>query len=249
MSLLEKARESAARARARAHRRLQAAGGQEQEFEQEGGRKRFEILTKHADAEARKRASEGKKVPTAKAVRDSIRSFTAEVNGVPLGEKRYFHGHPMAAARKVVSMVNREIKPHKISGYEKKTKEGKKVIAERTADGKGVEFSSIGEGNAIRIKLTEVSKGVLKATTFVADDGKRHHDKYVFEYFGWRVPVDSSFARGNRTIQAKYRNKVIPARGAASLAEAKAKQEALASKPKVAAARAALKARNAAKKK
>jgi hypothetical protein len=195
----------------------------EQESEQSGGRKNFAILKKNA--EKKKLSIEGK-VPSDKAVLNSIRSFTAVVNGRPLGEKRYFHGEPRAAARKVISMINKEIVEHKVDGAHP-----------RQVAAKPVEFSTIGKTNAVHIKLTEVTKGVLKSTKVLGADGKMHREHYTYEYFGWRVPSEKSFTRGGNEITTAFKNVVIPARGGASLAAAEQAAAALAARPAVAAAR------------
>jgi hypothetical protein len=209
---------------------------------QEGGKKNFSILMEHMEKKKLQLVKQGLKVPSDKAIRDSLRSFTAELDGVPLGDKRYFHGSPTAAARKVISMVNRQIKEHEIRSYT--TKKGK-VMPARHVDEKLPEFDTVGKEHAVRIKLTEVTKGVLKSNKVLGADGKNHREHYTYEYFGWRVPASTGFSRGGKQIAAGFKNVVLPARKGESLAEAERAAATLAARPAVAGARAKLRERNA----
>lgn len=262
-SLLEKAKESARRARANAHRKLMWGGDGEEvdkvefddfepEFEQsggvedavaravqraqeaedavgdfeiededwadledqEGGFKNFELLkAKVADRKSvlvSKFGVDG--VPSDKAIMNSLRSYKAVVNGHLLGPKRYFHGSPIAAARKVVGILNKDVH------YTKKNNKG--VVP----TDKPAEMPSVGINNALDIKLIEVTKGVHK--------GKHGADKYTYEYFGWRDNVKAKgpkdagkikvgsdgknfkeVQKGDRVVRVFWENIAIPKRG------------------------------------
>jgi hypothetical protein len=115
---------------------------EEDEYDQEGGKKNFDLIKeKAAERQALLVKRWGaEKVPKLKTIMNNLRSYVATVtkDGVSrtLGggkKKRYFHGAPLAAARKVVAVINR----------------------------KG-EMNTIGQGSAVGILLKEVTKGVHK---------------------------------------------------------------------------------------
>lgn len=182
------------------------------EFEQEGGKKNFNLLKLRAEeklAIMRDRMPYllVSKLPSLRAVMNSLRTYKVFVgdNKQLLGQKRYFHGSPLAAARKVVAMLNKDIK----------MKDGS---VKRAA------MPSVGIENAVPIVLQEVTKGVHKS--------KEAQVPYVYEYFGWRqaLAVPKRFVKGNRTIEVHWENVAVPKRGATTAVKAAQLSEAAAKK-------------------
>ena len=226
MSLLERAKEAALRARERAQERLNMYGDEKQE-EMEGGcteNKPTEELEGGARNLAR---AEG-----------STRTFVAEVNGQLLGELKqvsvkrtdkaggvsvsrvnrfiphYFTGTPVAAAKKVISSVNK-IR----SGY---------VISKGTRANQEVKgraqpmYTSVGIDNAIAIKLLETTRKVRSAESELGSDCRQHPTRYIAEYFGWREKLESpkAYVRGGKPITSEFKTVIIPRRGALTALEA-----------------------------
>jgi hypothetical protein len=200
------------------------------DLEQEGGFKNFELLkAKLAERKALLASRFGAdKIPSDKAIMNSLRSYKAIVNGVEIGPKRYFHGSPIAAARKVVGVLNKDVH------Y---TKERDGVVPKD----KPAMMPSIGVENALDIKLVEVTKGVHK--------GKKGTDKYTYEYFGWRdnvkakgqkdaekIKVDENgdsfkeVKKGNRVVRVYWENIAIPKRKQTTVQAAIKAKEAAAAK-------------------
>jgi hypothetical protein len=124
------------------------------------------------------------------------------VNGIPLTgtgkhpEKRYFNGAPQAAARKVVSIINRSISGEK---------------------SKAVEYSTIGIDNAVKIVLIEVTRGVHRS----ARDEKGKLLPYTYSYFGWREKFSPIvIEKDDNSIRVEWKNIAIPARSAKNAREA-----------------------------
>jgi hypothetical protein len=209
------------------------------DLEQEGGFKNFELLkAKLAERKALLASRFGAdNIPSDKAIMNSLRSYKAVVNGVEIGPKRYFHGSPIAAARKVVGVLNKDVH------YTKTNKKG--IVPED----KPAMMPSIGMEHALDIKLIEVTKGVHK--------GKKGTDKYSYEYFGWRdgvkakgpkdaakIEVDENgrnfkgVRKGNRVVRVYWENIAIPKRKQTTVQAALKAKEAAASKRERALARA-----------
>lgn len=127
---------------------------------------------------------------------DSHRSYVAIVNGIPLKSsninglnKRYFHGKPLAAARKVVSQLS---KGHKDKG----------IYTILPVDVNGIK-------KAVKIDLKEVTQGVVNAKG----------EKYMYSYFGWNenlsdpVVINKKNKDGsNIAITVTKKNIAIPVR-------------------------------------
>jgi hypothetical protein len=139
---------------------------------------------------------------------NSVRSYVATINGKELtgmGEtgkvtKRYFHGEPAAAARKVVGQLY-----------------------------KGGEDVG-GIDNAVKIELTEVTRGVRKADK----------SRFTYTYFGWRETTTAKTikfpGKDGREQKVTYTGKhvAVPARGKSSAAAANAASKAIGEKIKAA---------------
>ena len=129
-------------------------------------------------------------LPSDKTIKASMRTYKVEVDGAPLGEKRYFRGLPGAAARKVVSILAKK-------------------------EGKGA--SVTGSHNNVHIKLIETTKGVHKSDKHRAKGDPLQ--PYTLEYYGWREALEEEKDTGRQDpkgnpIIARYKYIAIPKRSA-----------------------------------
>jgi hypothetical protein len=158
-----------------------------------------------ADSVKRKRV---KGVLTDEISVNAHRSFRAKVDGVDLvgdsksGEPsaRYFHGDPQAAAKKVVAILHK--------GQSKGLKGSKNVL---------------GQSNAVKIELMEVTKGVSKANVSKAKKAAdKDAAKFSHSYYGWREPTSPKTVTSKTITDPKtgaplvrtfaFRNRAIPIR-------------------------------------
>ncbi len=185
-----------------------------------------------ADSVKRKRV---KGVLTDEVSVNAHRSFRAKVDGVDLvgdskngaSSARYFHGDPQAAAKKVVAILHK--------GLSKGLKGSKNVE---------------GQGNAVRIDLIEVTKGVSKANVSKAKKlADKDATKFAHSYYGWREAAKAPKVVTSKSIidpktgqllvrTFNFTNRAIPIRkqdGAElSLAQSLAKSSAIGQKIKAA---------------
>lgn len=236
-SLVERARESARSARARARAQYQMGGGnhpmdeleiqrviehaiakarsearseaptaiihhqvkqaiesaRKYDLEQEGGKKNMVSPQKVINRKViLQRVVGSGKMPSDRAIRNSLRSYSVMVNGKSLeklasehgskvGKKHYYHGEPGAAARKVVAFLGKTL---------------------------WMDLPSL--QRSVEIQMTEVTKGVHKAK-------KKPVERYTNQYYGWREPIDPvDTGRVNKKgepIMAEFINHAIPTHG------------------------------------
>jgi hypothetical protein len=187
-------------------RSINRARQAEGEYEQEGGTKNFDYLRGRAEAHrAQLIASLGEgNVPKLKAIMAAMRTYKIYVGAIGskkvdlIGNKRYVHGLPLAAARKVVAIC---AKPELNSA-------GKPL---------GLGMNLNGADNAIHIKLVEVTKGVHYAKGKAGKVGK----PYEYHYFGWRTPIQGKeIVREGVAFTPKWKNEAVPTRKFDSLEDA-----------------------------
>lgn len=188
-SLVEKARACVHQAR---KQYIEGVGGGGDEgfgnWEQEGGTKNNDIIKNKANQlRAIISTLPDVVIPTDRTLMNSHRSYIAYVNGNLLkGPKnnRYFHGSPIAAARKVISIINK--------------KDAKQSPI----------FSSVGIQNAVSIQLQEVTKGVRKS-----GKPKKPYVYDYFGWLE-QLKDDKKFMRDDKEFKASFKSIAIPKRNA-----------------------------------
>lgn len=189
--------------------------------EQQGGRKCI-VPNKRLDAIVTVNPSLDKTK-----VINALRSYKVYVNGILLiGDsvkqpgKRYFHGSPVQAARKVMSKLD--------SDYKKGRGNFKQIVQ--------------GIDNAVFIRLIEVTKGVYKCPPLIRSkktgqmirNNRAHKQHYEYAYYGWRQPITATAIghkdKDGKQILAKFKSIAIPARGYETAGEAWARRREIGAK-------------------
>jgi hypothetical protein len=98
---------------------------------------------------------------------NSIRSYKAFVNNKQFSENSYYKGTPGAAARKVISMLDKLLNDNE-----------KYAVVLDLLDG---QYDLEGPDNAVLIKLVEITRGVNKNNKY-----KEKKDNFEYEYYGFR---------------------------------------------------------------
>lgn len=156
------------------------------EIIQDGGSKDMAFLREKAEAKLKafKDQFPDRHLPTMTTVMNSMRSYKATVNGVPLGTKSYFHGAPRVAAIKVVSIYNKQQKS-----------------------------PVLGIDNALEIELTEVTRGVHTKVTPKNPKPQKFKYAYFGWRVELDQAKTIHVGENGKTFEVKYKNIVVPKHG------------------------------------
>jgi hypothetical protein len=225
-SLIEKARESAQRARARAHARLMSGGAEILNRTTENDVVENDV--KKAVARAIARARQNQEVEQTGGQQQQEEEYDQEG-----GKKNKIADEKVAARKNALEgvlksgeklpsdkSIRNSMRTYKarVNGsdlgefrYFKGTPQSaaKKVVASIY---KNKDMNVVGIDNAVHIAMIEVSKGVYK---YRRPNSKAPLERHVREYFGWREKYASPkiTTRGGKRIEVNWENIAIPTRG------------------------------------